>query len=92
MTIPVYTMPRTPGAPETTEWTAISHRKEPFVVIEHERLWVRGYHVHERARPFLVQRYARSQFSKAFIPMEIGWYSTLEKAQAAAKRTAEEPV
>ena len=33
---PVFILARTPGATDTVEWTAICHRKDPYIVINHE--------------------------------------------------------
>jgi indole-3-glycerol phosphate synthase len=85
----VYTLPRVPGATETTEWTAFCHSKEPFLVIDYNR-FTADYRA-ERKRPFHVALYYRRSSARfiSFITDD-HWFSTLAKAQAFAAEISKE--
>ncbi len=89
MTIPIYTMPRVPGATNTTSWSTFCHSKEPFIVINHDTLRNASRWTYvERKKPFEVIRYDKGKYGLRRSP--IGWFATLEKAEAAARKAAKE--
>jgi hypothetical protein len=83
----IYTLPRTPGATETQEWTTFCHSREPFVVIDHDnyRSTSRWQHV-DRKRKFSVTRFSRNIRMGGYLRGTPAWYATLAQAEAAAAK------
>jgi hypothetical protein len=90
---PIYILPRVPGATNTTEWTKFCQSREPFIVINHEdyRGTSRWRHT-ERKRKFQVTRYGRSKRFGSLFSRELGFFFTLEKAEAIARQVAMEAI
>lgn len=82
----IYTLPRTPGATETTEWTTFCHQREPFVVINHDKFRQKSrWTIVDRKRCFSVTHFSRNR-RMGYMRGEPTWYATLEQAQAAAAK------
>ena len=87
----IYTLPRVPGATNTTEWTTFCHQRTDFVVISHEtsRPTSRWTGV-DRVRKFRVTLYGHNKrFGSLFSSME-SFHTTLALAEKQARKIATE--
>lgn len=85
----VYTLPRTPGATEMSEWASFCHQREPFIVIDHSTLRLTGRWTSvERKRQFRVASFHGSRHGLARGPER--FFSTLAKAEAYAAQLSTE--
>ena len=89
MNIPIYTLPRVPGADVVTPWTTFCQSRDPFIAIGYQttRSTSRWQAV-ERKKKFEVTLYSHS-ITGFLHTSDSVWYPTLDAARVGAARMAQ---